>query len=62
MLAAATNVRAVGTQVADGISTTHYTGSFMAGSASDRDPGVGSGIEAAGPGAAALLVSPARRR
>jgi hypothetical protein len=33
MLAAAANVRAVGTQVVDGVSTTHYTGSFTASSA-----------------------------
>jgi hypothetical protein len=33
MLAAAANVRAVGTQVVDGVSTTHYTGSFKASSA-----------------------------
>jgi hypothetical protein len=33
MLAAAANVRAVGTQVVNGVSTTHYTGSFTASSA-----------------------------
>jgi len=33
MLAAAANVRAAGTQVIDGVSTTHYTGSFTASSA-----------------------------
>jgi hypothetical protein len=33
MLAAAANVRAVGTQLVDGVSTTHYTGSFKASSA-----------------------------
>jgi hypothetical protein len=33
MLAAAANVRAVGTQVVNGVSTTHYTGSFQASSA-----------------------------
>lgn len=33
MLAAAANVRAVGTQVVDGVSTTHYTGSVKASSA-----------------------------
>ena len=33
LLAAAANVRAVGTQVVDGVSTTHYTGSFAASSA-----------------------------
>jgi hypothetical protein len=36
MLAAAANVRAVGTQVIDGVSTTHYTGSFTASSALAR--------------------------
>jgi hypothetical protein len=33
MLAAAANVRTVGTQVVDGVSTTHYTGSFTASAA-----------------------------
>jgi hypothetical protein len=33
MLAAAANVRAVGTRVVNGVSTTHYTGSFQASSA-----------------------------
>jgi hypothetical protein len=41
MLAAATNARVAGTQVVDGVSTTHYTGSFTASSAlAELSPGL----------------------